>query len=222
QYAAFVETLDHYVGRLLDAIEESGGSNNTLVIFTSDNGGHPEYTANGPLRGSKWNLYEGGIRVPMLVRWPGNISANTTTDQVAVGYDLHPTLADAARTARPNSDGTTLLPALTTQEQTSERSLVWHFPYYHPERGYKNAPTSIGINDFVTSRTRPHSALRVGRHKVVKFYENDKIELYDLGSDPSEAHDLSDQNKSLAIRLRQQLETTLSSMNARMPTLTTN
>ena len=96
QYAAFVQTLDHHVGTILDAIDDSGQRDNTLVFLMSDNGGHPEYCSNAPLRGSKWNLYEGGIRVPMIVRWPGTIASGVVSDTPAIGYDVLPTLVGAA------------------------------------------------------------------------------------------------------------------------------
>ena len=101
EYAAMVETLDHYVGQLLRALDELGLRDNTLVVFTSDNGGHPEYTANGPLRGSKWNLYEAGVRVPWLVRWPGQVPAGAASDAPFIGTDLLPTLAAAAGAPHP-------------------------------------------------------------------------------------------------------------------------
>ncbi|MEM1224504.1 MAG: sulfatase [Planctomycetota bacterium] len=218
RYAAFVETLDHYVGELLDAIEESGVSENTLVVFTSDNGGHPEFTANGPLRGSKWNLYEGGIRVPLLVRWPGHIPHETASDQPVIGYDLHATFAAAASTRVGNTDGTSLLPIMTENESLPDRPLIWHFPYYHPERGFAKAPSLIGINDFKTSRTRPHSAMRFGRNKVLRFYEDDSVEVYDLQNDPSEQQDLSAANDALARELAGLMNQTLMKMHARYPT----
>ena len=102
-YAAFVETLDHYAGELLAALDASGQAATTLVVFTSDNGGHPEFAANGPLRGSKWNLYEGGIRVPLLARWPGTIAAGSTCTTPVIGYDLLPTFAAAAGVAPARS-----------------------------------------------------------------------------------------------------------------------
>lgn len=217
RYAAFVETLDHYVGELLSAIDQAGAADNTLVVFTSDNGGHPEYTANGPLRGSKWNLYEGGIRVPLLVRWPKHIAAQSVSDEPVIGYDLHATFASAAGTSADSTDGTDLLPVLTEQESLPERPLVWHFPYYHPERGFASAPDAIGVDDFVTSRTRPHSAIRVGGYKLLQFYETDAIELYDLAEDPAEKNNLIDKNADRATRVRRQLRQQLRAMKARFP-----
>lgn len=222
RYAAFVETLDHYVGQLLDAIEQSGAADNTLVLFTSDNGGHPEFTANGPLRGSKWNLYEGGIRVPMLVRWPGHIASGTTTDQPVVGYDLHATFAAAAGTQATATDGTSLLPIMTDNEQLPDRPLLWHFPYYHPERGFAKAPDAIGVDDFVTSRTRPHSAMRLGEYKLLRFYEDDSVELYDVSEDIAEQHDLSSTDPTRTRQLGQTLNDTLETMNARFARPTAN
>ncbi|MCA9084256.1 MAG: sulfatase-like hydrolase/transferase, partial [Planctomycetaceae bacterium] len=94
-YAAFVETLDHYVGRIIDAVPSEDRAN-TVIVFTSDNGGHPEYAANGPLRGSKWNLYEGGIRVPLVVRWPHGFQGGSVCHGPVTGCDLMPTFAALA------------------------------------------------------------------------------------------------------------------------------
>ena len=217
RYAAFVETLDHYVGQLLDAIDESGEAKDTLVVFTSDNGGHPEYSANAPLRGSKWNLYEGGIRVPMLTRWPNQIARGSTTDEPVIGYDLHATFAEAASTVALDTDGLSLVPLMTEKQNLAERALIWHFPYYHPERGFAKAPEGIGVNDFVTSRTRPHSALRLGKHKLLQFHEDDSTELYDLVADPSEQNDVGIQYPGIKELLSKRLTKTLTDMNARMP-----
>ena len=217
QYAAVVETLDHYVGRILTAIDESGTTDNTIVVFTSDNGGHPEFTANGPLRGSKWNLYEGGIRVPMLVRWPGKIASAVICEEPVIGYDLHATFAGAAGVSPPATDGVSLLPLWTGQKAPAQRPLIWHFPNYHPERGYAKAPDGIGVNDFVTSRTRPHSAMRVGSHKLLHFYENDSVEMYNLDNDPAEQKNLTVQQSEPAEQMKEELRQQLSAMNARFP-----
>ena len=102
-----VETLDHYVGQLLEALDELGLRENTLVVFTSDNGGHPHYTSNAPLRGSKWNLYEGGIRVPLIMRWPGTISASRISETPVTSVDFFPTfleLSDPTDAAAPATD----------------------------------------------------------------------------------------------------------------------
>lgn len=219
RYAAFVETLDHYVGQILAAIDESEDAENTLVVFTSDNGGHPEYAANGPLRGSKWNLYEGGVRVPFLVRWPGHVSERRVSREPVIGYDLHATFAAVAGVTDLKTDGVNLLPNWTREESLPERSLIWHFPYYHPERGYAKAPDVIGINDFVTSRTHPHSAMRHGKYKLLRYYENDAVELYDLSADVSEKHDLSKQQTDLARSLSGRLDASLKAMGARFPTV---
>lgn len=220
-YAAFVESFDHYVGQILDALEESGNKNDTIVVFTSDNGGHPEYAANGPLRGSKWNLYEGGIRVPMIVSWPGQISAGVECDVPVVGYDLFPTFVDFAGDRATHVDGVSLRPLLLSgsvgeQADLLNRSLVWHFPYYHPERDFGKALDVIGVNDFAVSKTRPQSAIRRGNLKLLHFAEDDRVELYDLSKDPSEEQDLSQSDGEVAQELRDQLRDSLMQMNARM------
>ena len=224
EYAAMVETLDHYIGQLLGALDELGLRDNTLVVFTSDNGGHPEYTSNTPLRGSKWNLYEAGVRVPWLLRWPGHVRAGATSDAPFIGTDLLPTLAAATGAPLPAGvvlDGRNVLPlwrgaAPSAAEHT--RDFVWHFPYYHPETGYAKAKPAIGVDDFVTSQTKPHSALRSGPWKLIQFHEDDRLELYNLSADPGEQRDLAAREPARAAELRSRLRGELARVGARFPT----
>ena len=222
KYGAFVETLDHHVGRLLRAIDEAGQRENTLVLFTSDNGGHPQYTANSPLRGSKWNLYEGGIRVPMIARWPGKIAAGSISNTPVIGYDLLPTFVDVADASEnsPQSglDGRSLVDVFQDPEVVVARDLYWHFPYYHPERGYGQALDVVGVDDFAVSKTRPQSAIRRGRHKLLSFYDQQSTELYDIASDPSELCDVSSQRSEMSAALSGALVEYLNRVGARLPT----
>jgi arylsulfatase A-like enzyme len=205
-YAAMVETLDYELGRVLDVLDATGQAQSTLIVFMSDNGGHPDYTGNAPHRGSKWNLYEGGIRVPMVARWPGRVRAGGVCDQPVHGCDVLPTFAELAGVKPGSVDGISLVPLLRDRDHPlPERPLLWHFPYYHPEKGFKKAPSRIGMNDFATSQTRPHSALRLGRHKLLHFAEDDRTELYDLSTDPGETRDLAGANPERAGQLRRQL-----------------
>lgn len=220
RYAAFVETLDHYVGRILEALEQSGQQENTLVLLTSDNGGHPEYTANAPLRGSKWNLYEGGIRVPLIASWPKVISPGEKCRTPVIGYDFLPTLESVAGAPVSDVDGISIAATFEDPEWQVDRSLIWHFPYYHPEKGFAAAPEGIGVDDFVVSRTRPQSAIRRGPHKLITFYENQASELYELENDISEQIDLSQQRPELTTQLSSELSRRLDAMQARFPTRT--
>ena len=217
EYAAFVETLDEYVGRILQAIDSNGHADDTVVIFTSDNGGHPQYCANAPLRGSKWNLYEGGIRVPLIVRWPGTISPGTTCDQPVIGYDLLPTCVAIAGGKASDVDGINLCGLFTNPDLQLDRSLVWHFPYYHPEKNFTQVAPAIGVNDFVVSQTRPQSAIRHGNNKLLYFYEDDRAELYRLDQDPSEQTDLSSTRTDDVRKLRAMLDEHLTAVDARLP-----
>ena len=229
RYAAFVETLDHHVGQILQSVDRVSVNKETLVIFTSDNGGHPEYTANGPLRGSKWNLYEGGIRVPLIARWPGKTPKQSVCDQSVVGYDILPTLLELCHqdSSGPNLDanidGQSFANALLGKEAPKEkgehqREIIWHFPYYHPETGYAAAIEEIGVSDFKVSKTHPHSAIRIGRNKLLWFPETDRVELYDLEADISESKDLSEQKLEVADRLATRLKEYLSDVEARLAT----
>jgi arylsulfatase A len=218
-YAAFVEMLDHYIGRVLSVLNETGLRDNTLVIFTSDNGGHPQYTSNKPLRGSKWNLYEGGIRVPFIARWPGVVREGSVCETPAIGYDLLPTFAEIAGKTIPTRgiDGASLVPLLRDPTKVLDRDLYWHFPYYHPEKGFAKALKEIGIEDFAVSQTRPQSAIRRGKYKLWYFYEDNRIELYDLMKDPGEQNDLSQSQPDTAASLRKALQKKLKTVHARFP-----
>ncbi len=219
EYAAFVETLDHHVGSILDAIDDSGQRDSTLVFFMSDNGGHPEYCSNAPLRGSKWNLYEGGIRVPMIARWPKTIPAGATSDTPVIGYDLLPTFVEIAGASADGQneviDGLSVRGVFANQNWQPQRSLIWHFPYYHPESTFSKAVKRVGIDDFATSKTRPQSAIRKGDFKLIHFAEDDRVELYNLGDDVSEQNDLSKHQAETSAKLRTLLDRQLATMNAR-------
>jgi uncharacterized sulfatase len=221
RYAAMVETLDHEVGRLLSALDASGKAGNTLVVFTSDNGGHPEVSANGPLRGSKWNLYQGGLRVPWFVRWPGTVKAGGTCADPLIGSDLAATLLDAAGLDPAVApDGRSFLPRLKgAPEDPSwrERTLLWHFPFYQPETGFEKASKTTGVNDFAISQTRPQAAVRKGAWKLVHHFETGRDELFNLAADPSESNDLLEREKDRAAGLHQQLFKGLADAGARLP-----
>lgn len=220
-YGAMVETLDHLVGRVLKAIDQAGLKENTLVVLTSDNGGHPEHTSNAPLRGSKWNLYEGGIRVPMIVRWPGQVKAGSECREVVHGCDLFPTFTAAAGSESliGGRDGVSLLPLFQKPNAELERRepLIFHFPFYHPERNFHECPAKIGVGDFETSQTRPQSAIRDGDWKLLQFYEDDRVELYNLKTDLAEQRNLAKEKPETADRLRRNLNDRLDRMKARFP-----
>ncbi|QDT15022.1 sulfatase [Alienimonas californiensis] len=230
RYAAFVQTLDHHVGRLLTALEASGHAENTLVIFFSDNGGHPEFARQAPLRGHKWTLYEGGIRVPLIVRGPG-VPAGRTVDEPVIGTDLLPTLADYAGVDLADSpllagrplDGVSVRglfeadPAAIATARDTPRTTLWHFPYYHPETGVAFPTEPVGWNDPSAPFVGPHSAVRVGDRKAVYFWEDSSLALYDLAADPAERTDLAADDPALADRWKRRLFAALDAAGARRP-----
>jgi len=188
-YAAMITYLDHAVGRLRAALEAAGELDNTLILITSDNGttyaGGVDYgffNSLGELRGHKTNIYEGGIRVPMVAWWPGRIEPGATADLVAQLPDLYPTVLDAARAEpQPGIDGLTLLPTLIGKVgQPEHGSLYWEFP-----------------------EGRQQQALLIeGRWKAIRpnLKRGDPLELYDLDNDPGERHDLAGERPDLVLR----------------------
>ena len=210
-YAAMIESLDQGVGRILDALEERGLSDNTVVIFASDNGGFGPVTSMAPLRGSKGMLYEGGIRTPLIMRWPDEIEPGATSATPVIGVDLYPTLAELAGAPLPDTqplDGVSLLPTLMRSGDVPERDLIWHFP------AYLEADRSVAD----TWRTTPASALRRGPYKVIHFFEDDRWEVYDLSSDASETNDLAGARLELTEALRSGLQTWWTDIDAFVPT----
>ena len=200
-YAAMIEGMDTSIGKLLKEIDARGLSKNTLVIFTSDNG---PFAANvKPLRGEKGYLYEGGIRVPMIVRWPGHVRPSTTTATPVITMDIHATILDVANLkADPSNtpDGISLLPMLKNESKLARESIYFHYPNYAFHKGNRLA-----------------SAIRSGDHKLIKFYDNDSIELYDLKKDISESQNIAAQMPRIAEKLRTDLESWLEKTNASQP-----
>jgi arylsulfatase A-like enzyme len=182
RYAAMVESADDSVGRILARLDELGLADDTVVFFFSDNGGLGRVTSMAPLRGSKGMLYEGGIREPLIVRWPGRVEAGRTSDVPVTGVDFYPTLLEMAGADAPAGqvlDGLSLLPLLTggrVEEALQARPLFWHFPAYL--EGGANGPW----------RTTPAAAVRQGDFKLIEFFEDGSLELYNLRDDLGEQH----------------------------------
>lgn len=190
-YAAMVSRLDRDVGRVLDKLKELGLDRNTLVIFASDNGPHredgynPEYfDGNGPLRGIKRDLYEGGMRVPMIAYWPGRVRPGSQSDHISGFQDFLPTAAELAGVAAPRTDGISYLPTLTGRPQPEHEYLYWEF--------YEGGPAQ---------------AVRLGRWKAVrKPGFTGTIELYDLQTDLGERRDLASGHPDLVKRITSIME----------------
>jgi len=207
-YAAMIESLDQSVGRVLQRLDELGLANNTIVIFTSDNGGLSTAegwpTANSPLRTGKGWAYDGGVREPLIVSWPGHIAPGRTTDCVVTSPDFLPTLLDlAGLPARPGEhlDGQSFAPVLESPEVAlPERAIYWHYPHYSNQRG------------------KPNGAVRQGRWKLVEWYEDGRTELFDLQRDLSETTDMGSDHPEIAHDLLEKLRTWRTSVGARMPT----
>ncbi|QHI68918.1 sulfatase [Tichowtungia aerotolerans] len=221
-YAAFVETMDHYVGWLLAAIDEYGLTDNTLVVLTSDNGGMPVWAFNAPLRGSKWNLYEGGVREPTMIRWPGVARPGAVCHVPIIYTDFMPTYCEVAGTTPVNPDkldGMSIVSILKGDPMPvlKKRPLYWHFPYYHWRGKYENCPEEIGLNDGYVSQTKPQSSIRDGDYKLLYFYEDRRCELYNLTDDPSEQKDVSASMPQKTKQLQQTLFEYFNSVEARLP-----
>jgi arylsulfatase A-like enzyme len=194
-YAAVIETLDDCVGRVLAKLDELKLADNTLVIFNSDNGGlhvpegpHERITHNTPYRAGKGFLYEGGIRVPLIVRWPGKVKPGQTSDVPVITTDWLPTLLELTGHAVPNRlDGMSIAGLLTGKGAPAERPLFWHVPHY----------TNQG--------SRPGGAVRLGDWKLIEHYEDGTVELFNLAADPSETIDLSRKEPERTKDLRDRL-----------------
>lgn len=210
-YAAMVRSLDESVGRILAHLRDRGLEDNTIVVFASDNGGflgaqHGAFghvTTNAPLRSGKGTLYEGGLRVPLIVHWPGVTTAGTECTELVVLTDLFRTLLAAARLSSPKDadDGMDLAPLLQNPNTRLNRDeLFFHYPHYY------HAPPSA-----------PASAIRSGDWKLIENFEDDRVELYNLREDPGEEHERAGPMPERADTLRQRLRQWRQSVGAAMP-----
>lgn len=205
KYAAMVESVDRSTGKILQTLNQLKLAEKTLLIFTSDNGGldrNGNPTENAPLRSGKGYPYEGGIRVPFLVRWTGQIPAGKTSAEPISSIDVFPTILEAAQKPLPKNraiDGRSLLSLLRSGGQNSlnRDDLIWHFPHYRHASG-------------------PYSIIRKGPWKLIQFHEGIR-ELYHLGNDLGERRNLAMERSGLADALEAELETTLNNMSALMP-----
>ena len=194
-YAAMIATLDDCVGRVLAKLDALGLAERTIVVFTSDNGGlhvpegpHTPATHNTPFRAGKGYCYEGGLRIPLIVRWPGTVKAGAVVDAPVVSTDWTPTLLTAAGVPVPEKLDGANLASLLRGEALAERPLFWHQPHYTNQGG------------------RPAGAVRLGDWKLIEHYEDGRCELFNLAQDASEATDVSAKEAGRVADLRGKLE----------------
>ena len=209
-YAAMVKSLDESVGDVMKALDSLGLTENTIVIFTSDNGGFGPVTDMSPLKGSKGMLYEGGIREPFIVSWKGKVKAGTKSDYPIIGTDLFPTilsLTGSEKSKELTLDGTDLKNIFLTGTEPEKRALFWFFPaYLENYRGMKGL-----------WRTTPAAAIRYGDFKLIRFFEDGREELYDLKNDIGEKNDLAEVKKKKREELANMLDNWIAETRAPVP-----
>lgn len=200
-YAAMVESVDDALARILNTLDDLGIRDNTVIFFTSDNGGLAGVTDIRPLRAGKGSAYEGGVRVPFIASWPGVTKPGSTSDIPVITPDIPATIL-ALTGVGPDPtrpiDGRDLSGVL--RGGTLDRDAIyWHYPHYHP------------------GGATPYSAIRSGSWRLVNFYEDDRVELFDLASDPGETTDLAVREPERVATLKKQLDAWLLDVGAQMP-----
>jgi arylsulfatase A-like enzyme len=208
-YAGMVQSVDESVGRVMAKLEELGAADNTIVIFMSDNGGLSTVsrqgqgpTCNLPLRAGKGWLYEGGIREPMIIKWPGVVKPGSECSEPVTSTDFYPTMlrmAGMRLNRKQHIDGVSLVPLLTGKGKLKREAIYWHYPHYHG------------------SGNRPGGAVRAGDYKLIEWYENGAVELYNLRNDISEKEDLAKKMPEKAAELKAMLAEWLKQVDAKMP-----
>jgi arylsulfatase A-like enzyme len=202
-YAAMIESVDESVGRVLGKLEALGLNERTVVVFMSDNGGlWPQATSNAPLRAGKGHPYEGGIREPLIIRWPGHVRPGRRCSVPVCSIDFFPTLLELAGAPAPGPvDGLSLAPLLRESGTLPRDALYWHYPHY-----------------WSGNLVRPSGAVRAGDWKLIEFYEDMRVELYNLKEDLGESRDLASARPEKAAELRGRLHRWRDSVDAQMPT----
>jgi len=190
--ATMIQAVDDGVGKIVDTLNQLELTENTIVLFFSDNGGLAAATDMAPLRGYKGTYYEGGIREPFFVKWPGVVQPGSTCEIPIIGVDLYPTLCEMAGIEMPDQicDGRSMLPLLKQRGAVRERPLFWHFPAYLQASGQVERQECRDP----LFRTRPCSVVRYGPWKLHQYFEDGGIELYNLVDDPGEQQNLADSN----------------------------
>ncbi|MFT5906000.1 MAG: arylsulfatase A-like enzyme [Cryomorphaceae bacterium] len=208
-YAAMISSLDDNIGRLMKSLDTLKLTKKTIVIFTSDNGGVYKFSKQTPLRAGKGSYYEGGIREPLIIRWTNKITPGKCDTPVSQ-LDFYPTFLEITKTQLQGKllDGVSLMPLLK-KNKIADRSLYWHFPIYL-QGGNKDTQDPI-------FRTRPGSAILDGDWKLIQYFENNDIELYNLKYDISEKHNLVESYVSKSEELLEKLAAWRLSMNAPVP-----
>ena len=209
RYGAMIEAMDASIGRLLKALDDMGEAEDTLIIFTSDNGGFAGVSDCRPLRESKGHLYEGGIRVPMIVRWPGQVKAGTTCAWPVVSMDFHPTFLEVAglKPGREPLDGESILPLLKQQALFTgggglkRNEIFFHYPNYAWHMGNRLGGAVVASNGW----------------KLIRNYDDQSLELYDVVGDIGETNNCAKDKPQLAKSLNDKLTAWLKETNAPMP-----
>lgn len=218
EYAGMIEAVDKSVGRVLKKVEELGIGRNTLIVFTSDNGGMSSVSQLDPLRGEKGSLFEAGVRVPCIMLWDGHIQPGSISATPITSVDYLPTFARLSGAPLPNAqpvDGDDLSP-LMEGKAISERSIFWHYPLYLRGRGLAIELTGGRTYSW---RGFPSTSLRRGDYKLVEFHETDTVALYNLRKDPAESRDLAKQMPELTAKLRAELDAWQAQVDAPVPNI---
>ncbi|HTI51046.1 MAG TPA: sulfatase, partial [Planctomycetaceae bacterium] len=182
EYAAMVENMDETVGQIRQALRDEQVEDRTAIIFTSDNGGHIPSTSNAPLRAGKASAYEGGVRVPLIIHWPGVTRAGRVCEVPVMTIDFYPTLLEMAGlpgAAEHVPDGVSLVDVLMGADALPRDALYWHYPHHQ---------------HYQQQGAMPYGAIRSGDHRLIEFYDDEHVELFDLRHDIGEAHDLAAEN----------------------------
>lgn len=212
KYAAMIESVDDSVGTVLQKLDELKLSDETLVIFYSDNGGFGGATSNHPLRGAKGMLYEGGIREPLIVRLPGVTEPGTRCAEPVIGVDFYPTLLELTGTPRPDGyllDGVSFASLLSSPAGKLDRDAIfWHFPCYLQGSGDPHGGPF---------RTTPAGAIRQGDWKLIEWFESGRLELYNLAEDLGEKHDRSKTDPQKLQELHAAMQAWRQRVNAPVP-----
>ncbi len=227
-YAAMIESVDESVGRIMKTLEDLDMEENTVVVFFSDNGGYGPVTCMDPLRGSKGMFYEGGIREPMVVRWPDIVESGSVCETPVIGIDFYPTFLEIAGIPKADQkvlDGRSILPLLLGEKSVGRDAIFWHFPAYLQKY-------SGGMDDArdLEFRTRPVSVIRKHNWKLMLFYEewmldgkeaalnsNNAVELYNLDADEGEMNNLANRNTEKRDELLKELFVWLEEVDAPLP-----